>query len=264
MAGALMAGAGPNAREGGAPGQVLGIVCGMAAEARALGSWARHPRIALGLSAGRPDRAEAEAVRLAARGVRILLSWGIAGALDPQLRPGTLIVPAAVVGTQGDVHELAPEMLVLAGGASAPGIVLPSRPRRRGDGPASAPAHTRLLIAGSDVVVITPAAKAELRRRTGAAAVDMESHRLAAVSARAGLPCLAVRAISDPADRALPALSAGALGPDGRPRIGAVLARLLRRPGDLPALIAAARDSRAALTALRSAADALMRDLLAR
>jgi hypothetical protein len=43
-----------------------------------------------------------------------------------------------------------------------------------------------------------------------------------------------------------------------------VLAGLARRPGDLPALLRAGRDSRAALAALRGAADAVMGALLAR
>jgi hypothetical protein len=85
----------------------------------------------------------------------------------------------------------------------------------------------------------TTAEKATLFQRTGAVAVDMESHRIARVAAEsgAGLPALAIRAIGDPAGRALPALAATALGEDGRPRVGPVAAGLMRRPGDLAALL---------------------------
>jgi hopanoid-associated phosphorylase len=225
----------------------------MAAEACALGRRAQDPRVAVAISAGRPDRAEAEARRLADAGVRLLLSWGIAGALDPTLRPGALIVPSRVVAPDGNVYGLA---------SAETGSDLPPPPLwgRVGEGAMRPP--TDSLIAGSDTVLLDPAAKAALRARTGAAAVDMESHRVAAVAAKAGLACRAVRAISDPADRALPALAADALGPDGRPLMRTVIAGLLRRPGDLPALLAAGRDSRMALAALRRAADAVMGALL--
>jgi nucleoside phosphorylase len=260
----------------------LGIVCGMAAEARALGRWARDPRVAVAISAGRPDRAETEARCLVEAGVGTLLSWGIAGALDPALGPGALIVPDEVIGPDGIAYGLASAELAAAiagrdllppatGGRAEEGgrrtaaaeSNLPPPPLwgRDGEGATAIPA-AGVLIAGADSVLLDPAAKAALRARTGAAAVDMESHRVAAVAAGAGLACLGVRAISDPADRALPALAADALGPDGRPRTGAVIGGLLRRPGDLPALLAAGRDSRAALAALRGVADTVIGALL--
>jgi adenosylhomocysteine nucleosidase len=121
-----------------------------------------------------------------------------------------------------------------------------------------------MAIVGSDKLLLDASAKTALRASTGAAAVDMESHRVAAVAAEAGLSCFAVRAISDPASRALPRLAKDALAPDGRARIGAVIGGLFRHPGDLPSLVAAARDSRAALAALRGAADAVLQSLLAR
>ncbi len=234
---------------------VLGIVCGMAAEAGALGGWANDPRVAVAISAGRPLRAEAEARRLAGGGVRTLLSWGIAGALDPALRPGTLVTPSQVVAPDGTLLALA---------SAAAGSDPRPPPSGGTDGEGAAAPRPVALLAGSEEVLLDPAAKAELRARTGAAAVDMESHRVAAAAAAAGLPCIAVRAISDPAERALPRLATDALDDRGRPRIGAVLAGLLRHPGDLPALLAAGRDSRAALAALRDAADGLIPALLAR
>ena len=141
---------------------------------------------------------------------------------------------------------------------------LPPPPSGGGDGEGGTPLPYEMRIAGSDALLLDPAAKVTLRAHTGAAAVDMETHRIAAAAAQAGLACLAVRAISDPADRALPALAADALGPHGRPRVRAVALGLLRRPSDLPALLAAGRDSRAALAVLRRAADAVIGTLLAR
>lgn len=50
----------------------------------------------------------------------------------------------------------------------------------------------------------TISAKAELRKKTGAAAVDMETETLALACAAAGIPFTAIRVISDPADADLP------------------------------------------------------------
>ena len=80
---------------------VLGIVCGMVSEVRALGRWADDPRIGIGISGARPGRAEAEARRLVAEGCRALVSWGVAGGLDPALAPGDLVIPAEIVAENG-------------------------------------------------------------------------------------------------------------------------------------------------------------------
>ena len=119
-------------------------------------------------------------------------------------------------------------------------------------------------ILGLDRMVLTVAEKAALFERSGAVAIDMESHRVALVAAAAGLPFLALRAIGDPAGRALPALVARALGEDGRPRIGPVIAGLLRRPGDLAALLRVRRDTAAALAALAAVAETLIPAILPR
>ena len=230
---------------------VCGIVCGMASEARALGRWANDPRIGIGISGARPGRAEAEARRLVAEGCRALLSWGVAGGLDPALVPGDLVIPAEVVAEDGRNWPVSQELSA----ALAAGVPSPLRGEGQGGG--------RHLL-GLDRMVLSAAEKAALFERTGAVALDMESHRVALVAAAAGLPFLAVRAIGDPAGRALPALAARALGEDGRPRIGPVVAGLLRRPGDLAALLRVKRDTEAALAELAAVAETLIPAILPR
>jgi hopanoid-associated phosphorylase len=222
----------------------LGIVCGMQSEVRALGRWANDPRIGIGISGARPERAEAEARRLVAGGCRVLLSWGVAGGLDPALAPGELVIPAAVVTEDGGRLPLSQSVIArLDRAIQTAEMPQPSR-GMTGTG----------AILGLERMVLAVAEKAALFERTSAVAVDMESHRVALVAAAAGLPMLAVRAIGDPAGRALPALAARALGADGRPRIGPVVAGLLRRPGDLGALLRVRRDTEAALAALAGVA----------
>lgn len=268
---------------------LLGIVCGMEAEAAALGAWRDDPRLAVEVTGGRPERAEAAAARLADADVLALLSWGIAGGLDPSLGRGTLVVPDGVIVPGGLPFAFDPELVAAcrsAAPAEPPGAGLgtasqgrppatlaphpdpawatsrrPGSARAGRQAPGSMPGM--LLIAGSDAVLLSPAAKAALRKRTGAAAVDMESHRVAAAARVARVPVLAVRAVSDRAAGRLPALAAHALDPEGRPQLRAVLAGLVRRPWDLPALLAAGRDSRAALSALAVAAEAVIPALVA-
>jgi hopanoid-associated phosphorylase len=210
----------------------------MQSEVRALGRWADDPRVRIGVSGARPEHAETEARRLVADGCRVLLSWGVAGGLDPALVPGDLVIPAAVREEDGRSWTLSTEIL----GAVVDGA--PSLPRRRGG---------RLL--GLDRMVLSVAEKAALFERATVVAVDMETHRVALVAAEAGLPTVAIRAIGDPAGRALPELATRALDADGRPRIGPAIAGLLRRPGDLGALLRVKRDTDAALATLASAAD---------
>ena len=210
---------------------VVGLVCGMRSELRALGPLAEDPQLLIAVSGARPERAEAEARRMVAAGCRALVSWGIAGGLDPALAPGHLLAAGAVID-EGETRALA-----------AP------------EGP---------LLLGSDLAVMTVAEKAGLHRATGAAAVDMETHRVARAGAAAGVPVHAIRAVADTANRALPVLAANALDAEGRPRIGAVLAGLLRRPGDLPGLFALRRDTAAALATLAGEGQARLKALLER
>ncbi|MDH3665922.1 MAG: hypothetical protein OEN23_03240 [Paracoccaceae bacterium] len=194
----------------------------MESERRALGAWADDPRVIVGICGARPARAEAEARRLAEAGCRALLSWGLAGGLDPDLKPGAVMTASSVICSDADPLPLTP----------VPGVGDP--------GPCF----------GAETVIETPAHKADLHRRLGAAFADMETHRVATVAAVHGIPAYVLRAVADPAERALPTLAAGALDETGRPRIGAVLAGLARQPWDLPLLLRVKRDADEGLDAL--------------
>src|SRR5579872_1717578 len=75
----------------------IGVVVGLAFEARL----ARHLGWPVAVGGGTSTGAAVAAQRLVDAGATALLSLGIAGALDPALRPGAILVPATVVsGTQ--------------------------------------------------------------------------------------------------------------------------------------------------------------------
>jgi adenosylhomocysteine nucleosidase len=116
---------------------------------------------------------------------RIILS-GFAGALHPDWRAGDLVIARNL--SSGEWLERIGEV------ALAPGV-------RIGE----------LFTAGE--VIDSPRAKAGLRARTGADAVDMESAALHRTATDAGIPLLTIRSISDDAhsDLVVPAvLLAGA------------------------------------------------------
>ena len=88
----------------------------------------------------------------------------------------------------------------------------------------------------------------------GAIIADMESHLAGAAAAQHGLPFAILRCISDPADAVLPPAVAVAMRPDGGLAPGAVLASILRHPGQLSALIRTGIGFGRAFAALKGAA----------
>lgn len=156
----------------------------------------------------------------------IILSCGIAGALAPSLRPGDVVI---------DGNVLLAERL---------GRALPH-------------AH-RGGIVGSDAITATAADKRILHERTGAIAVDMESHVAARVAVRKGLPFAALRVISDCADDDLPPAALVGMRPDGGMALGAVLASLAPNPRQLPALIRTGRQANQAFRNLAQAFDTII------
>jgi len=151
-----------------------------------------------------------------------ILSFGIAGGLDPALRPGTQIIASAVIGESGRMPT----------DESWSRALLDSHP---------AAVHAPLLSVAE--AVTDPAGKDHHFQRTGAAAVDMESHIAATVAQRHGLPFAVLRVIADPADRHVPPSAMRGMREDGRTDAMALLRALARRPGDIAGIIGVARDA---------------------
>lgn len=216
---------------------MIAAVTGLAAEARI----ARRAGLAAAAAGGEAARTEAAIARLVADGASALVSFGICGGLDPALAPGTLLLPRAVLDEAGARFAADPAWH----GRAVAALAARSLAAATGD------------LLGAAEIVATPQRKQALHRATGAVAADLESHLVARAAARARLPFLALRAVADPAARALPPAALIELGPAGRPALGAVLCSLARRPGQLPALLRVAGEARRALAALRRAAPVL-------
>jgi hopanoid-associated phosphorylase len=175
--------------------------------------------------------------------IRGVISFGVAGGLDPSLKSGDVVVATEVMaGSARWLAGLALNEDLIAKLTAGIG-------RRR---------VVRGGLAGVEEVVVAQAGKAALRMKTGAAAVDMESHIAAAYAAEAGLPFAALRVISDPASRALPALARSAIKPNGEVDLGVIFRGVVRNPRTLRALVSTGIDFNRALRSLRGCRDFLV------
>jgi adenosylhomocysteine nucleosidase len=93
-----------------------------------------------------------------------------------------------------------------------------------------------------------------LFERTGAVAVDMESGAVARVAQEAGVPFMAVRAIADSADMAIPQGSLGALDEFGELSLLRLFKGLIRHPLELFDMIRLGWNFRAAQVTLSKVA----------
>ncbi len=105
----------------------------------------------------------------------------------------------------------------------------------------------------TDHLGATPADKQRLFRETGCAAVDMESDVVRALTESIHLPMLHVRAISDVADDAVPEHMMDWIDTVGRLRAPKLLADLALHPHQIPAMIRLGKNSRLALRRLTQA-----------
>jgi hypothetical protein len=111
----------------------------------------------------------------------------------------------------------------------------------------------------SDRILATPDDKFGPGIATNAVAVDMESGRIGAACTALNLPFLVIRAVIDESHDRLPPLVHDCVSPDGTLRARALLAGLVRHPGDWYALARLARRFHLARSGLEAAARALAR-----
>ncbi|MFW5832695.1 MAG: 5'-methylthioadenosine nucleosidase [Pseudomonadota bacterium] len=216
-------------------GLAVGVVVGLERERRSLvrgwgHGYAPMPLLAVAMG---PEAATRAAEHLLASGAEFLVAFGTAGALDPALRPGDLVVPDTVGDGDTSIRLQQDDL----------------RARLEASG-------GRLLGVRTPLVEIDAKIDAAAR---GFAAVDMESFAVARVAGEAGVPVRVVRAIVDPARRRLPHVARVAVDDAGRLKPLAICAALTGRPREWPLVWRTARDARAAEASLRRAAATLAR-----
>ena len=226
----------------------VGVVAALAAEARALGPVVKRmgdvgclgDGTLLAVSGmGQPAAGQA-AGRLIEAGATALLSFGLAGGLDPKLPAGSVVLPREVISRDGARFPTSVDWrerltaVILTQGPVAGGALLTSE---------------RAIDAVAD--------KAAAFRETGAVAVDMESLAVAQVAARHRLPFIVVRVIVDTAADVLPAAVVAATQ-GGQVRIWRLIGGLALAPAELAALIRLASRYRAAILSLTTVARAVL------
>ena len=219
------------------PTDKFGIITGLMIEARCISRSVKSPRILLFCSGANPQQAEQGAGEMAENGATALLSFGLAGGLDPALSPGDVLLPEKIIDPDGNIFSCDPAL-------------------REKLAPHCNPAPGGLLY-GTDTPVLSGEEKRRLHEKTGAAGVDMESHIVGRVAAEKGIPFIALRIISDPAWRDVPPCALSGIGKGGETQPLAVMGSLLRRPQDLPGLLRLAFDNQKAMKRLSRVGDSL-------
>jgi adenosylhomocysteine nucleosidase len=197
--------------------QKVGFITGLTAELGLL----KNTQFMAAAGGGTPQGAATAAQNLIAQGAEALISFGLAGGLNPALKPGTIIIPAQINNTPCDAA-----LNLWLGGATC-----------------------QNLYAGTTIAV-TREQKATLFATTNADAIDLESGAVVTAAQAAQIPFACLRAIADPATRTLPPAALIALNFNGEIALGPILASLARNPLQLPALIALATDAAKARKAL--------------
>ena len=170
------------------------------------------------LAAGRATEA------VARLGVEVLISAGYAGALAPGMRAGAPVTPESVVDA-----ETGARFQALFGGGT---LVSATR-------------------------VVRQEEKAALARQYDAQAVDMEAATVAAIAERHGCGFLAVKAISDTLQFALPPVEEF-IDAEGRMREGAFAAHVAVRPYLWPNAVRLWRNHRKASQTICGVLDAIL------
>ena len=200
------------------------VVVGMAFEAR----------IAAGLGVpvicgGDGRNLATSLARAMAAGCGGLISFGVAGGLAPDLKPGTCVIGSAILDDEGqqetDARWASRLMKIIPDAVHGP-------------------------IVGVREPIAHASAKRDLHKQTGAIAVDMESQVVARAAARHGVPLAAIRVVVDPVERTIPRSALAGARPDGTIDPLAVVRSLIRYPRDLAGLIRMSLDARAARATL--------------
>lgn len=228
----------------------IGIVAALPEEVRTL---TRKPlavgtllelsdRALLTLSGVGAEPADAAGRKLLEHGAKALASWGFAAALDPELEPGSLILPDRVIAVDSTVFPVHP------GWREHLADCL-----HRDFG-----THTGPLLETQNMLT-DPASKRALFECCKAIAADMESAAIAALAREAGVGFIVVRAITDSASMAIPQWLPGLIDRDGRVNSPRLIRRLVVTPrhwGTFMCLAAGLRAAQATLSGVEKSAGA--------
>ena len=215
----------------------IGFVTGIKKEAAILQKIAHHAKSEIIWVGNKQGSAYTQANTLAKNGCEILISFGFAGALDPQLSAGDLVVPKSVGDAEGNIfttnHKLHQKISYhfshkfnVSSGISF----------------------------GSETIIWNADEKKRLFNQYNTSIVDMESIGVARAATENDCYFLIVRSVSDTANQSLPKESLKSINLNNDIRILDVLKDLAKNLNELPSLLQLAQNSRKAHVCLRDVA----------
>ncbi|NOX54644.1 MAG: 5'-methylthioadenosine nucleosidase [Planctomycetes bacterium] len=139
-----------------------------------------------------------------------VLACGFAGALQPEMKVGDIVIARRIIDTHGQAFEVQLKM----------------------DADPARGLHVGTLLT-ADHLIRTVAEKKQLAERYGAIAADVESLAVAQVCRDRKKPFMAVRAISDDMSADLPPEVLTVVGDTGVMRFGAAVGAVWKRPGSV-------------------------------
>lgn len=211
----------------------IGFITGIKKESEILRKCTNYPHNDIVCAGADSKRAYYQASKLVTNGCSLLISFGIAGGLDPALKAGDLVLASSLVDEKHNIFNLDQrEQKKLITHLSTTFNISNNK------------------IFGSTNIISSTKEKQRLFISHTATAVDMESLGVAQAANEKKCPFLIIRAIADTADQHLPTASLRSIDKNGNIKIGTILLDLALNPKDLTGLIKLAFNSRKALTSL--------------
>ncbi len=199
----------------------IGIITGSKLEAACLKHSNPSTDFDVRCSGASSERANIAARTSVAAGCEGLVSFGLAGGLDPALTSGSLVVADEVICADGS--KLQTDRIWTEGVAEI--LSENSIPFVKGS------------ILGLDQIAFVPETKRTLFDGTGALSVDMESHAVIRAASLEVIPFIALRVVADTASDDIPRTASQALAPDGSVQILSLTCALLKNPAEIAGLL---------------------------
>ena len=215
----------------------IGFITGIRKEAIILQKIPNYTESKIVWVQNKQGNAYTQANRLVKNGCNILISFGYAGALDPQLSAGDLVLPKSVIDAKDNIFRTDKELHKKISGHFSNEIAL---------------SHGRLF--GSDTIIWDAEEKKRVLDQYNTQTVDMESLGVAQAASENNCSFLIVRAISDTAKQDLPKNTLKSINLNNNIKIGSILLDLAKNPNELPCLLRLAQNSQKARRCLQHVA----------
>ena len=180
-----------------------------------------------------PDRVSVACNDLNNDKIMGIVSFGIAGGMDPKLRSGSVLLPKAVVTADGAFFQTDDTW-------------------RRSVAKNWPVAREQSRQLGVNKLIKSTDEKMQLFQATGAHALDMESHVIAAYAKKRGIPFLILRSIADSAKDTVPEIALAGMNKNGRATALSLLGKLIQHPSSLTQVAKLAYSSNTAMRALKN------------